>query len=43
MINVRIESDPSLEGLDESKSIEILTYTINSESIKSCDIFNYFW
>lgn len=42
MINVRIESDPSLEGLDESKSIEILTYTINSESIKSCDILIIF-
>ena len=38
MIKVRIESDPSLEGLNESKSIEILTHTLNSEGIKSYDI-----
>jgi len=42
MINIRIESDPSLEGLYESKSIEILTYTLNSEGIKSCDILIIF-
>ena len=38
MINVRIESDPSLEGLKDSKSIETLTHTINSEGVMSCDI-----
>ncbi len=38
MINIRIESDPSLNGLNDSKSIEILTHTLNSENIISCDI-----
>ena len=42
MIKVRIESDPSLEGLNENKSIEILTHTLNSEGIKSCDILIIF-
>ena len=42
MINIRIESDPALEGLSESKSIEILTHTLNSEGIKSCDILIIF-
>ena len=42
MINIRIEPDPSLEGLDENKSIVILTHTLNSESIKSCDILIIF-
>ncbi len=38
MINIRIESDPSLDGLHDSKSIEILTHTLDSENIISCDI-----
>jgi probable rRNA maturation factor len=42
MIKVRIESDPSLEGLNENKSIEILTHTLSSEGIKSCDILIIF-
>ena len=42
MINIRIESDPSLEGLNENKSIEILIHTLNSEGIKSCDILIIF-
>jgi len=42
MIKIRIESDPSLEGLDENKSIGILTHTLNSENIKSCNILIIF-
>ena len=38
MINIQIESDPALDGLNDSKSIEILTHTLNSEYIISCDI-----
>ncbi|MBU0529857.1 rRNA maturation RNAse YbeY, partial [bacterium] len=38
MINIRIESDPSLSGLDDSKSEAILTHTLQSEGIISCDI-----
>jgi probable rRNA maturation factor len=38
MINIKIDSDPSLEGLIYSKSIEILKHTLNSEYIISCDI-----
>jgi rRNA maturation RNase YbeY len=35
MINIRIETDPSLGGLDDSASVKILTYTLQSEG------FNY--
>ncbi len=38
MINIQIETDPSLEGLDNSTSIKILTHTFQSENIKSGDI-----
>jgi len=39
MINIRIEADPSLIGLDDSKKSEvILTHTLESEGITSCDI-----
>ena len=38
MINIRIETYPSLDGLTDSKSIEILTHTFNSEGILSSDV-----
>lgn len=38
MINVQIETDPALDGLDDKKSVEILTCTLQSEGIKSGDI-----
>ena len=38
MINIKIGTDPSLEGLDDSQSVEIITHSLNSERIKSCDI-----
>ncbi|MCJ7800759.1 MAG: rRNA maturation RNase YbeY [Candidatus Marinimicrobia bacterium] len=38
MIDIRIETDPSLSGLDDSKSEAILTHTLQSERVKSCDI-----
>ncbi len=38
MINIRIETDHSLAGLDDAKSVEILTYTLQSNGINSCDI-----
>ena len=38
MINIRVETDPSLSGLDDSKSEVILTHTIQSEGITSCTI-----
>ncbi len=38
MINIRVETDPSQDGLDDSKSEIILTHTLQSEGITSCDI-----
>jgi rRNA maturation RNase YbeY len=38
MINIRIESDPSLEGLNDSESVEILTNTLQSEGVELSDI-----
>ncbi len=38
MINIQIETDPSLEGLDNSTSIKILTHTFQSKNIKTGDI-----
>ena len=38
MINIRIETDHSLAGLDDAKSVEILTYALQSEGTNSCDI-----
>lgn len=38
MINIRIETDPALDGLDDGKSVEILTHVLQSEGIKSGDI-----
>ena len=38
MINIKIGTDPSLEGLDDSQSVEIITHTLKSERIKFCDI-----
>ena len=42
MINIHIETDPALNGLDENKSIEIITYTLLSESIESSNILIIF-
>lgn len=38
MINIRIEIDPALDGLDDSKSVEILVHALQSEGINSGDI-----
>ena len=38
MINIKIEIDPSLEGLNNSDSVKILTHTLHSEKIESGDI-----
>ena len=38
MINIRIETDPALDGLDDSKSVEILVHVLQSEDINSSDI-----
>ena len=38
MINIRIERDPSLSGLDDNKSEAILTHTLQSEGITYCAI-----
>jgi len=38
MINIRVETDPSLSGLDNSKSEVILTHTLQSERITYCAI-----
>jgi len=38
MINIRVETDSSQDGLDNSKSEIILTHTLQSEGITSCDI-----
>jgi len=38
MINICVEIDPSLSGLDDSKSKVILTNILQSEGITSCDI-----
>ncbi len=38
MINIRIEADPALDGLDDKKSVEILTCTLQSEGVESGDI-----
>lgn len=38
MINIRIETDPALNGLDDGRSVEILTHVLESEGIKSGDI-----
>ena len=42
MINIQIETDPSLIGLDDSKSKKVLTYTFQSEKIKSCEVLIVF-
>ena len=42
MINIHIESDPSLSGLDDSKSETILIHTLQSAEITSCDILIVF-
>ena len=42
MINIRIETDPSLEGLDDSKSTEILRHALQSEGNKSGNILIIF-
>ena len=42
MINIKIEIDPSLEGLDNSDSVKILTHTLHSEKIESGDILIIF-
>ncbi len=38
MINIQIETDPSLEGLDNSDSVKILTHILHSEKVESGDI-----
>jgi rRNA maturation RNase YbeY len=38
MINVQIETDPELNGLDDNKSVEILKCTLQSEGVESGDI-----
>ena len=38
MINIRIETDPSLDGLDDSKSVGILKHVLQSEGNNSGDI-----
>ena len=38
MINIQIETDPVLKGLNDNKSVEILTYILKSEGIESCNI-----
>ena len=38
MINVRIETDPVLDGLDDKQSVEILTCILQSEGVESGDI-----
>ncbi len=38
MINIRIETDHSLDGLDDSKSVGILKHVLQSEGINSGDI-----
>jgi rRNA maturation RNase YbeY len=38
MINIRIETDPSLGGLNDSASVEILTHTLQSEDFKYGEI-----
>ena len=38
MINIRVETDPSLSGLDDSKSEVILTHALQSERITYCAI-----
>ena len=38
MLNIQIETDPTLEGLDHNKSVDIITYIMQSERIESCDI-----
>jgi rRNA maturation RNase YbeY len=38
MINIRIETDTVLDGLNGRKSVEIITHTLKSEGIKSGDI-----
>lgn len=38
MINIRIETDPVLDGLDDSKSVRILKHVLQSKGINSGDI-----
>ncbi|NHZ84727.1 MAG: rRNA maturation RNase YbeY [Planctomycetia bacterium] len=38
MINIQVETDPVLKGLNDNKSKEILTSVLKSESIKFCTI-----
>lgn len=38
MINIQIETDPVLEGLDNSDSVKILIHTLHSEKVESGDI-----
>jgi len=42
MINIKIETDPSLKGLDNNNSIKILIHTLHSEKIESGDILIIF-
>ena len=38
MFNIKIDTDPDLQGLIDSQSISILSHTLKSENIESCDI-----
>ncbi len=42
MINIQIETDPSLDGLNNSKSVGILMHTLQSEGNKSGNILIIF-
>jgi len=42
MINIRIETDPTLNGLNDSQSVAILTHTLQSKGITYCDILIVF-
>ena len=42
MLNIQIETDPLLEGLDDSISVKILTHALHSEKIESGDILIIF-
>ena len=38
MINIKIETDPTLKGIDNADSVKILTHTLQSENIEFGDI-----
>ncbi len=42
MINIQIETDPVLKGLNDNKSVEILTHTLQSEGFKYGNILIVF-